>query len=201
MQSKNDSYKIIVNSNKIVMKDYIENYFNQKKFNELCKKCDKYGALWSCPPYYFDVDKYINKYKEAYIIGTKIVLSDEIIQNTKKDDILDCTYKILNEVRKELGEMLLALEEKYPNSVCLYPGSCLLCNNCERINGKPCIQPDKMRYSLESLGFDVAKTASDLLGIELKWAKDKLPEYFTLVSAFFTNDVVDDILGDENNVQ
>ena len=42
----------------------------------------------------------------------------------------------------------------------------------------------------ESLGFDIGKTASELLGIELKWSEpgsSGLPEYFTLVSGFFSS--------------
>lgn len=54
----------------------------------------------------------------------------------------------------------------------------------------PCRYPDRIRPSLESLGFDIGKTASELLGIELKWSEpgsSGLPEYFTLVSGFFSS--------------
>ena len=39
-------------------------------------------------------------------------------------------------------------------------------------------------------GYDIGKTASELLGIELKWSEpgsSGLPEYFTLVSGFFSS--------------
>ena len=49
-------------------------------------------------------------------------------------------------------------------------------------SGKPCVHPDEMRYSIESLGGDVVKTAAELLGTEIKWAASgELPEYFLLV--------------------
>lgn len=192
MKNEICDYTLKTNFNKIEIREYIDNYYDRVKFHELCKKCDKYGTLWSCPPYSFNAEDYIKNYKYAYIIGTKIILDNKLIRETKKEDVIDCTYKILNEVRKRLEKMLLELENKHPNSISLYAGSCLNCNVCTRTVNKPCIQPETMRYSLESLGFDVSKTASKLLNIELKWAEDSLPEYFTLVNAFFTNTEIED---------
>ena len=57
---------------------------------------------------------------------------------------------------------------------------------CARIDGKPCRHPDKVRPSLEAFGFDISKTAKDLLGLEIKWSKgDLIPEYLTLVGGIF----------------
>lgn len=195
MKNKISDYALQTNYSNIQMSEYIDGYYDRERFHELCKQCNKYGALWSCPPYKFDVDDYINKYKYVHLIGTKILLSDRIIKETEKDDVLDCTYKILNEVRKKLSKMLLGLEDKYPNSISLFAGSCLNCTLCKREQNKPCVNPKTMRYSLESLGFDVSKTASELLNIDIKWANETLPEYFTLVSAFFTNEDIKDLRG------
>lgn len=50
-----------------------------------------------------------------------------------------------------------------------------------------------MRYSLEAFGFDISKTLIDLFGIELKWGStDSLPEYYTYVSALFSNQVIEE---------
>ncbi len=187
MKNKTVDYVLETSYTIINMEEYINSYFDMKKFHELCSKCDKYGTLWSCPPYNFNVGDYINKYKYAYIICTKILLDDSLIRETKKDEVINCTYKIINDVRKKLDKKLLKLEKRYPDSISLFAGSCISCNTCTRLNSSLCIKPDLMRYSLESLGFDVAKTVSELLKTEIKWAKDSLPEYFTLVSAFFTN--------------
>lgn len=40
-----------------------------------------------------------------------------------------------------------------------------------------------MRYSLDSFGFDLSAIAHDLLGIDIEWARDRLPDHFTLVHA------------------
>ena len=40
--------------------------------------------------------------------------------------------------------------------------------------------------SLEAFGFDMSKTAKDVLGLEIKWSQGELiPEYLTLVCGIF----------------
>ena len=62
-------------------------------------------------------------------------------------------------------------EEKHPGSKSLSAGSSHICgeDNCSKPLGQPCRFPDKMRYSVESLGGNVGLTASKLLGIQLQW--------------------------------
>lgn len=84
--------------------------------------------------------------------------------------------------RSVLDELLLSAEESTKNSRALYAGSCTLCKSCTKTNGEKCRYPQKMRYSIEALGGNVALLTEELLGVPLKWSKDgKLPEYFTLV--------------------
>ena len=43
-----------------------------------------------------------------------------------------------------------------------------------------------MRHSLEAIGFDVVKTAHDILGIDLEWSSDGLlTKHITIVTALF----------------
>ena len=54
--------------------------------------------------------------------------------------------------------------------------------SCARAEGLPCRYPEKMRYSIESLGGNVGLTVSKLMGIELEWMEEgKMPSYFVLV--------------------
>ncbi|MBQ4231187.1 MAG: DUF2284 domain-containing protein, partial [Salinivirgaceae bacterium] len=67
-------------------------------------------------------------------------------------------------------------------------GKCLYCGDkpCARIDGKPCRHPDKVRPSLEAYGFDIVRTASELLGVDIKWSDGKhVPDYLTLVCGVF----------------
>ena len=74
------------------------------------------------------------------------------------------------------------LEQSLPGSFSLSAGECEECEHCTRPEGKPCRKPDKLRYSIESLGGNVGKTISRLCGIEIEWIEEgKIPEHFVLV--------------------
>ena len=91
---------------------------------------------------------------------------------------------ILRKVKEGMGEALYEMEAVYPQSKALSAGTCLLCGegNCTRALSEPCRYPDKMRYSIESLGGNVGLTVSKLMGIQLEWIEEgKLPSYFVLV--------------------
>lgn len=187
-------YNISHATTQIKAAEYIRNYRDVHKFIAYCRQCNRYGNCWACPPYDFDTDSFISSYEYLHIIGTKIVLEDEV-RNSCTDTVqqIELGKKILTEVRFGLDKYLLHLENIYTGSKAFFAGTCHLCpeNECTRINGKPCIHPGEIRHSLESFGFDIGKTTSDLLGIELKWSSDgQLPEYFILVSGLFTNHVI-----------
>jgi len=177
--------------------DYIKGYRDIDKFIVFCKECNKYGNSWACPPYNFDTTGHILKYEIVYIFGTKISIDENIRSgcvNTEKSKQLGS--QIMAMVRKELDKQLLELEEIYPDSKAFFAGNCHICEKeyCTRITGTPCRYPDKIRHSLESFGFDIGKTAGELLNIELRWSEDgMLPEYLTLVSGLFTNHKIDNI--------
>jgi predicted metal-binding protein len=175
---------------KTTVNDLIHRYRDAEKFIGYCKECSRYNACWACPPFDFNADEYLAPYKVAYIIGTKIVLDKEIIDKHQGfNECKDFSYEIMREARKNLDSNLLELEKQYPQSKAFFAGSCQICKEgeCMRAAGKPCISPERVRPSLESLGFDVSLISTELLGIEMKWSKDGiLPEYFTLVSGFFS---------------
>ena len=170
---------------------YIENYRDVDKFVVYCKECNRYDTCWSCPPFDFDMEEYISPYKIAYIIGTKIILNTDVIhENTGLELCNKAAYNIVEEVRLSLDRKLLDLEAAFPKSKAFFGGTCHICplGECTRIKGQPCIEPDKVRPSLEALGFDITKTSAELLNIEMKWSHNGiLPKYFTLISGFFTS--------------
>jgi predicted metal-binding protein len=184
-------YKTEYIISKISLTDYVRNYRNADKFIGYCKKCNRYNACWACPPFDFDTDAELSRYKTAWIIGIKINLADNVIENSKGWELCTpLTYRIIKEVRQPLDGMLLNLEKKYPDSRAFFAGTCHICSvgECARIRQKPCIYPDKVRSSLESFGFDVSLTSLRLLGVEMKWSINGiLPPYFVLVSGFLTN--------------
>ena len=61
----------------------------------------------------------------------------------------------------------------------------MLCgrDGCTRQKGLPCVRPESMRYSIESLGGNVGLTITRYLHQELLWMEEgKLPDYFILVA-------------------
>lgn len=73
-------------------------------------------------------------------------------------------------------------EQSTPGSLMLAAGCCDECATCARANGAPCIKPDKLRYSIESLGGDVEKTLELYFNERLLWGREgHMPEYMLLV--------------------
>lgn len=165
----------------ITVAEYMTHYRDAEKFISFCRQCRRYNTCWACPPFAFDVDEYLAQYEQALIVGTKITpLHPEEIT-----DAISFGKEMMETERKRTDELLLEMERIY-NGRAFFPGSCLLCPSCTRTEGKPCLYPEKVRPSLESCGFDIGKTTTELLNIELKWAESgKIPEYLTLVSAVF----------------
>ncbi len=172
----------------VAMSEYVEKYRNVEHFLGFCRECKNYGTLWACPP--FDKQIPIEGYRYANIVAVKILVDPAMCERTMTpEELHEATIAILRPVRAEIDSWMLSLEESTPSSRALFPGSCIGCEKgeCSRLVGEPCVKPSKMRPSLEAMGFDVMRTTSELLDIELKWSSDRLPEYFTLVSALFAD--------------
>ena len=189
-------YRITHTLAEIKLADYVAGYRQAEQFIAYCKACRRYGACWSCPPFAFDTGDYLSPYEMACIIGTKIVLHESTIADNKGQESCEKTANdILEKVRPGLDGALLELERQYPVSKAFFAGTCHVCpaSACTRIEGNPCLFPEKARPSLESFGFDIGRTAAELLKIELQWSRDGiLPEYLTLVSGFLTREAIPD---------
>ncbi len=175
-------------------RDYIKKYRDIPKFLQFCKACPRYNRCWACPEHGFDTEQYIAAYSHVYIIGAKIPVPASLRQiDMSSEQIAQAAEGITKAARRILDPVLLSLEQHIPNSLACYGGTCQLCETCTRPEGKPCRFPEKRRPSLEAIGFDVAATTQDLLGIELLWCKDELPPYLTVISALFTRDAIFDL--------
>ena len=171
------------------------NFWNIEKFEGFCKQCRNYGKLWSCPPYDFSIEEYVDRYKYIYIVGVKIVFDEDTLSSINtKEKISNYTTETLHFMKNKIMNEMLKLEKLYPNSTSLSAGGCNLCENCSKLKNVQCIHPDLMRYSLESLGFDVGGVSSKLLNFELKWATEtRLPDYFSLIAGIMTNEEISNL--------
>ncbi len=175
---------------KISANDYIRDYRDSERFIKYCRQCSRYGKTYSCPPFDFDTDEYISGYRDVYIIGTKVVFDEATRQASTTIELRDAiSHNAMYMSLDSLEESHNRLLAKFPDTISFLVGKCRVCDSvpCARPQGLPCRHPDRVRHSIESVGFDVGKTTSQLLGIELKWSSDhQLPEYITLVTALFT---------------
>lgn len=181
-------YTIEINEAIIPVKQLITDFQDRERFLDFCKECHNYNTRWSCPSLSFDANEFLLNYKNAHLISTRVIFKKEVRESVRSEDINQVSNETIKEVRNKLSELLLTLEGEYPASRSIVSGGCNICKECTRTYNKPCIYPEKMRYSLNTFGFDISKLLTELFKIELKWGTDKLPEYYTLVSAFLTNE-------------
>ena len=184
-------YKISHHVAAVDAADYVRRYRDVPKFLTYCRECSSYGHVWSCPPFEGDVEAMTQGFKQATIWGTNIEF-DETTRSrcTSDEQRRNISREAIEEAWRTLLPFIYSQEEAHPGSRA-FPGRCRLGQPapCSRIEGKPCRQPERMRSSLEAVGFDVSATARDVLGIELLWSTDgRLPERITLVTALFSHD-------------
>jgi len=152
--------------------DYVRSFVDVPRFLECCRVCPNYETRWTCPPYSFDPLTVWNAYRRLRLIGCKITPTEG------ETDLIPA----LMQVKEELFRELSRLEQEVPGSILLSAGSCDFCGACARVRGEACVHPERLRYSLESLGANVSKTAEELLGLPLQWyAEGKRPDYLALV--------------------
>lgn len=169
----------------IAVSDYKEKYIDIPTFTDCCKACPNYDRLWSCPSYDFDTEAFWDQFQTLDLFAVKIIYDDNYAgQQFSEEEIADIMHQSLDVEKARISQDLFTLEEKYPGSVSLSAGSCSLCHkDCTRPKGKPCRYPDKLRYSIESLGGNVGLTLSQCMGIQLEWMEEgRLPHYFVLVA-------------------
>lgn len=162
--------------------DYVRDYRDEAYFSQFCRKCEAYGRSWACPPFEQGSTVLLGGYQTATLTASKI----QIVEGSPISKVQD----LIRPERKRVERLLLDMEQCFGGRSFAYAGTCLYCpmGTCTRMSGQPCRHPDLVRPSLEAVGFDIGKTTSRLLGIELRWGKDGIaPEYITLVSGFFHN--------------
>ncbi len=139
----------------------------------LCDNCPHFGNRWACPPFSRTSINIVSAKKFSNLFAIKISPTDK----TQSADA------IIKEVRQYFDPIFYEIEKSTPNSTLLLAGSCIcpLSENCPKRENKQCVRPEKMRTSLEALGYDVIKIAKEVFNINILWQEKGLPEYLTLV--------------------
>ncbi len=168
----------------IPMKEFIAKYQDIDKFMAYCRACPNYNVRWSCPSLSFDVGELLAKYDRVHLVGLKMTYDQETIRSADTPEkVKSVTWDTLFVEKRALEETLLIVESENAGSRALSSGGCHYCDTCARTEGKACIYPDKMRYSLDAFGFDLTAITAQQLGIDLCWSQGALPPYYTLIHA------------------
>ena len=186
-------YRTEIKLKRVPMDELKKDFRDREKFEKFCRECRNYGSTWSCPPYNFEVEDYLKGYKYIYLVGVKIIFDEKTLEEINtKERINDYTTETLKYMKNKIMTELLRVEKRYGGSKSLSAGGCKICDDCSRKNNIQCQHPDMMRYSLESMGFDVGGISSELLDYELRWATEtRLPEYFSLVTGLMTKSEIE----------
>lgn len=162
-------------------KDYMARFRDPVRIEGYCRECANYGKSWACPPFDRDISKLLSQWDRALIIAVKVNVP-------ANGTPISQAMEILRPVRTGFERSLLKLEGETDGLALGFAGKCLHCDSCLRTTGKECAFPHLVRPSLEAYGFDVVRTTSELLGLEMEWSHDgTLPRVLMLVGALFHN--------------
>ncbi|MGW8159966.1 MAG: DUF2284 domain-containing protein [Desulfoprunum sp.] len=148
---------------------------NKGKFYTLCESgCVNFGYKYSCPPYSPSFKTFSSKYTTLTVICYRIAL-EQYSESTPYNRV-----RASNSVLKSLLDKEL-LNYKSNGLLVVGSGSCRACKPCAAKERLKCKKPDKLIFSLESLGVDVNQLVIDCFGFQLEWYKRGLPQQFTSV--------------------
>lgn len=182
------NYSVTTKEVTIAADELISRYRDVERIGAYCLQCPSYGTSWGCPPFDFDPATVTDGFKTVTVTGTTIEFDEETRAACKTaEESARVGREAMNEVWKTLLPRLYEMERNVPGSRC-FTFRCVLCpEGCTRPEGKPCRHPDRLRHSLESVGFDIVAMTRDLLGIDLEWSTDgSLSKHITLVTALFS---------------
>ena len=169
------NYKVTRYETDIPMEELLRDYFDYEKTHKLCQACSGYAGTWGCPPFDFDPKEYLMQFSNFHMVVDKIDNSNA----TSVDEAQEWLFKEKTRYDRDM----LDIEAANPGSQAMAAQECQYCKTCARLSGHPCIHPDLMRYSLESIGSFPVNLVHDKLGFDILWSDgSSIPEYYLLVA-------------------
>lgn len=165
-------------------RDYINRFNRRQEFEVLCKECGNWAKRWGCPPFNTDQIRQIERFDHVklYCLSAGITTWPDGAGIKEMSEALD-------RIRRSWEPELLIAEQQMNGLAALFTGMCYHCGNqvCARINDEPCRHPEKVRPSLEALGFDLSKTATDIFQTNIEWfhPSHPTPRKLTLLAGIF----------------
>lgn len=161
-------------------------------FSEYKNGCPNYKNCWSCPPFSLSSQVLIinlSKFNYFYIAFSELRL-DILAQKLRENHSCWSEKQIYNSryysktIYNKLNNFLDSVSTKFPNTYILSGSSCKICKNghyhgCTCPNDR-CRFPERMRYSMESVGINVFKTLENI-GVILEKTPRKLVRQVGLI--------------------
>lgn len=161
-------------------------FYHREKFWGFCRACPRYGALWSCPPYEEGALPDLEQFSKIWLFCHVLHFSPELRREAASPEKAGAFMEsCAAQYGKAAHEEMLRLEQSHPGSLGLTHGGCRLCAHCARPEGKTCRLPEKMRFSLESLGFSVVDLAREVLHLPISFSQEGLPAYQVMLWGLF----------------
>lgn len=182
------NYKVSRKKATIAAADFVKRYLDVERMAGLCGQCPSFGKSWACPPHEFDTASVTDGFVTVTLMATVIEFDERTLVDCRASSMARrVADRAMNEVLEKLLPEMYEMELQVPGSRC-FTFRCRLCSEgCTRSQRLACRHPDRLRYSLEAVGFDVTAATRDLLGIDLEWSEDgSLPRHITLVTALMS---------------
>lgn len=170
-----------------------------------CQACKNYGKNYSCPQFDFETTTWLADYDYATLILTitptaelanrraELAAGDyrsATYQQYSKGDDDDLFMRIsmyaFEQIKYKLNDKLLKYERRAAGVISIPPGSCSYCKSCAKARGERCLYPEKLRYSLEALGFLVSAVLDVFFDYEIDWRARDFGTDFVTISALFS---------------
>jgi predicted metal-binding protein len=196
---------------KQITKEALFRAYKSEEVITYCQRCSNYEKNYSCPDFPFQATEYLKAYPYATVILTEIDTTElqnlldhleerpfdssvlrSYIKSNKQEIPLSSKISMyaFETIKDQMADQLLAAEKEIEGSLGLPPGCCTRCERCLKTMGQGCRYPQKLRYSLEALGFLVSVIYRDCFDMELGWAKDQLPKRFCTCSVLMTREKI-----------
>ncbi len=179
-------------------KDFYDKYADFNRVQGYCTQCARYDTNYSCSPLDIDTKEFILNYDYIDVTLTKLDFKKEDYEKEYTDEEFENVLKesFYPETNKT-KENVFNQEKNYKKAISI-TGPCTLCDVDCRKEYDECIHPEKMRYSLASLGVDSRMVIEKLFNVPLipinenlsehlenneKLSKPKLPKYMNNVTS------------------
>ena len=160
--------------------EFVAQFVHVEKFLPACRQCPRYNTRWTCPPFDFNPMDVWGGY-------TGLRLYARILHADGLNQPLDAALTALKREKRLYRDKLYRWEQATSGSQMLLAGTCDQCEVCEKQQGRPCRQPECLRYSIEALGGDVEGCLRRYFHRTVLWGKDgAAPDYLVLVGGLLT---------------